>query len=50
MQIVTITAAMDDGSSVILYPVSQAVPAPVKIEEVDVVESDGTVEKFAPKE
>ncbi len=47
MTIVTITATMDDGSTVQLFPVAPAT-AP-HITEVDVQESDGTTEKFAPE-
>ncbi len=47
MNIVKLTGTLEDGSTVELFPV-QTTMAPT-ISEVDVVESDGTTEKFAPE-
>lgn len=51
MNIVTITATLEDGSTVILFPVPVAVPAPTVAPtdvEVDLILSDGTTKKFVP--
>lgn len=49
--IVEITATMDDGSSVVLFPVAAPVAAAAPaIAEIDVKESDGTVVVATPTE
>ncbi len=50
--ITTITAKMEDGSEVVLFPVAVVTPAPVVSPtdvEVDIVLSDGTTKKFVPQ-
>lgn len=46
--ITKLTATLEDGSEVVLFPVTQSTPAPI-ITEVDVKISDGTEETFVPK-
>lgn len=48
-EVVTITAAMTDGSQVVLFPVSAAPVVSPTDTEIDVLMSDGTTKKFVPQ-
>lgn len=50
MNIITITATLEDGSTVVLFPVAGPTPIPASdpIIEVDVKTESGAQEKFVP--
>ncbi len=50
--ITKLTATLEDGSEVVVFPVAEVTPAPVvspEDVEIDVVLSDGTTKKFVPQ-
>lgn len=47
--ITKIVATLEDGSEVVLFPVTPVETTAPTVTEVDVKESDGTVETFVPE-